>query len=403
MSSKFQFAVFVGYKNFSPTGVSVLYEFLNEFDSPQLAPKLHTNYNNNIFSRVNASTKIMFVLCKSEGSKRRFVRDYAILSADEYAIIKKLWESKMITIDRNGKILKHEVGSQTAAEAPIEDVVPDATTATANPAKFMYISPEINEAYYFIDRQRKQKPESPVKVLMVGPSGYGKSTIPQHYAEKCNLDFFRLDCATIRDPEEWFGQRVAENGSTAFHISTLAKKLQGGNVLILLDEINRLETWLTNALYAILDDARGTTVYDGIEIKLGQNIVLVATINLGHNYSGTFTMDAALSNRFEYICEVSGIPFDKELEVLTTKTGVNSVHAKTIIQTADLVRQLNGVECSIRTTLMIATQVALGMSPRNAFQSAVILRCSNVNVRKQAIDVVNQACGIYKVEKSFFK
>lgn len=405
MSSKFQYAIFSGVKVFNDPSnkVSIKYLLQHDFDQPELLPRVFSSYPNNIFLSTPKSTNILFVLCKSAGSKRRFVRDFVVLSNDEFLNIKKLWEDKVFQIDNNGKIIKGGVSASSTPSTNTESTaLLQETSKPKVDTSFMYIAAEINETYFFANKQRKANPNSPVKIMMVGPSGYGKSTIPKHYADKCGLDFFKLDCATIRDPEEWFGQRKAENGSTMFTLSEFAKKLIAGDVVILLDEINRLETWLTNPLYAILDDSKGTQVYDGVEVKLGKNIVIIATMNLGHNYSGIFSIDAALLNRFEYICEVGNMPFDKESEVLTVKTGIDADQAKVIISTADSIRALNGVECSIRTTLMIANQVSLGMTVRNAFQTAVILRCSNQTLRKQVIDIVNRNCGMYKPSKSFF-
>lgn len=399
-----QVAVIVGYRYYSTNTVKVTNVLQNDFDKPELAPRQHQAYGNNEFKKFKPHANVIFTLVKAPGSTRRYLGNVIELSESDFQNIKTLWESKMFKIDRNGKITQYVDGQPVLPESnDAKSNVEDKAVTELKPqiGGYMYIPDDINETFYFADAQRRANPDAATKILMVGPSGYGKSSLPRAYATKCGIKFIRVDCATIRDPEEWFGQRVAVNGSTQFNLSVFAKTIMEGNVVVLLDEINRLETWLTNSLYAILDDARGTTVYDGVEIKVGPNTMFVATLNLGHNYSGTFSIDAALSNRFEYVCEVGNIPFDKEIDVLTKNTSVPQADARTIVTIADQIRALNGVECSIRTTLMISRQVALGMSVRNSFQTAVVLRCSNQTLRKQVVDIVNRS-GIYKPKKRFF-
>jgi len=231
-----------------------------------------------------------------------------------------------------------------------------------------------------------------VNVLMVGPSGYGKTTIPEKVARTNGMDVIRMNCAAVRDPEEWFGYREAVDGSTVFVPTEFTKTIIGGNAIVILDEFNRVEPWLTNTLYPLLDDARSTLVH-GERITCGENLIFVATINQGFEFTGTFALDAALTNRFDMIVHVSALPQDIEEEVLITRTGVTPVTAKVIVSINNALRLMvmDGkidIDPSTRTSIKIAKMVSGGiMSLKDAFKF-VVMNSAQDGIR-EINDVIN--------------
>ena len=358
-----------------------------------------------------AYMQYVVVLHKEFGKKNYMYRQHFGVSAAAYSrlFLKGIVDSMIFKISEDGKLV--ELGNADFDVKNLTDegelkILKGSTEEKEEVVEHktdFYISDPVNEIYFFVDVMRKKsKGEATPKVMMVGPSGYGKTSIPRWYAEKAGLDYFRMNCATVRDPEEWFGQRTAKDGSIMFVKSPFIKAVEKGNCVIVLDEINRIETWLTNTIYPLLDDDKKTSFYDGVEVSVGKNVVFVGTMNFGHNYSGTFSLDAALANRFDFVCEVGNIPFEQEKEILLTRyPKLTAKESLEIVRTATEVRKLNGVECSLRTTLMISSAVALGMSVRSAFQNCVVSRCSNEIIKKQVIDVVNKL-GIFTPNKKFF-
>ena len=82
-----------------------------------------------------------------------------------------------------------------------------------------------------------------VAIMMIGASGYGKTTVPQAKAEQWGMEFLRWDCATVRDPEEFFGFRGAVDGSTMtdegevfFSESEFTRIVERGNAVVVLDD-----------------------------------------------------------------------------------------------------------------------------------------------------------------------
>lgn len=239
--------------------------------------------------------------------------------------------------------------------------------------------------------------DKPVKILMTGESGNGKTTLAKQFAKFTGLRFLRVNCATMRDVTDWFGQMLVEKHNDAdvsvmrFVPSEFSEAIERGNVVICLDEFNRVETQLHNSLYPILDDDAATSVYKR-EYRVGKNVVFCATVNLGYKYGGTSQMDEAVINRFESILEVSHPPFDVEAALLSHHYGLSDTDAQTIIKIATSIRDNNVTVCSTRSTLAIAKLFAYGMSLFDAFDTHLIRRIPNDDTgmldRKALLDLV---------------
>lgn len=264
-----------------------------------------------------------------------------------------------------------------------------------------YISPDARLVFNTAHVMSQKSPERAVKVMMIGESGYGKTTIPRLLAEVTGRKFMRMNCASVRDPEEWYGYREAQEGSTVFIRSTFIKTIEEGNCVVILDEFNRLEPWLHNTLMPLLDDDGATIVHEE-EFRIGPGVIVVGTINTGYRYTGTFQLDEALMNRFEFILEVGPMPQAEERTVLCKRTGIKPEIAKEIVKMATILRQQN-IICSTRTTLLIAEKVQHGMNLREAFEYAVVRRIPTDSAgsgqRKQVMDLVNVSLGVFEQRK----
>lgn len=292
-----------------------------------------------------------------------------------------------------GKILNLKIDdAKTRKETSVSEVneVKDETTSG------YYINAEARLVFTSAKALSDARPERAVKLMMVGASGYGKTTLPKVFSERIGYSFMRMNCANIRDPEEWFGYREAIEGSTVFIRSQFTKAIEAGNLVVVLDEFNRLEPWLHNTLFPLLDDDGCTVVHDE-EFRIGQNVIVVGTINTGYRYTGTFELDEALYNRFNFVLEVGAMPHSEEVKVLMNRTGVEKNDANEIVKMATRLRTMN-VVCSTRSTLDIALMVSIGMTKREAFETAVVKRIpadnAGVNLRKQAVDAINVNIGV---------
>jgi len=222
-----------------------------------------------------------------------------------------------------------------------------------------------------------------VAIMMIGPSGYGKTSIPEQKAIDWNMEFLRWDCATVRDPEEFFGFRGAVDGSTMtgegetfFSESNFTKVLEEGNAVIVLDELNRIDPYISNILFPLLDHA-GKTSVAGHDIKVGPNVIFFATVNLGFQFTGTFTLDTALTNRFTAKILVNALPTDIEEKVLVARAGVRAIEARKIVRLMSGLRRLNekgqlSADASTRVSIQIAELMGCGLDIKTALVYVVI-------------------------------
>lgn len=278
---------------------------------------------------------------------------------------------------------------------------------TANVAEWAcadyYISPDARQVLDVCYKLLQKNPYQSGKVLITGESGYGKTTILERFAEFVGFDCYRMNCAAIRDTEEWFFDRevktVITNGvpspETVFTPSEFSQRIARGNCVIILDEFNRLESNLHNSLFPLLDDAGKTTLHH-IEFTVGPNVIFVATVNLGAKFVGTFLLDDALTNRFDMNLEVKPMPFDHECAILRAKHGITDEDAESIVRMAALLRE-NEFTCPTRDTLRIAKMCSVGLAIRHCFEIAVIRRIpedeTSGPLRKSLCDLVNKHLG----------
>lgn len=284
-----------------------------------------------------------------------------------------------------------------AFQAEKEVIVVAQPKPGVSPLDGYYISPEVRMTFSAASRLMTRRPERAVKIMMVGESGNGKTTLPRLLAQRLGMTFMRMDCGKIRDSEEWFGYREAKEGSTVFIRSRFMDAITKGNLVVVLDEFNRLEPWLHNTLFPLLDEDGKTVVHDE-EFVIGKNVLVVGTINNGAEYTGTFQLDKALLNRFEFMVEVSSIPHQEEVRVLQNRTGVARVEAERIVKMANALRQLD-ITCPTRSTLNIAAFVVGGLTVRQAFETAVTLRlppdANGSTLRKSVADRLNAELGVF--------
>jgi len=221
----------------------------------------------------------------------------------------------------------------------------------------------------------------PVNVLMTGPSGYGKTSLPLAFAKSLGMKAFRMNCPIVRDSEEFFGYREAIDGNTVFVKSEFTKIIEAGNAIVVLDELNRLESWLHNLLFPLLDDDRKTTVH-GEKIVVGENVVFVATINEGFQYTGTFEMDQALRNRMDMTIHVGAMPPAKEAKLLMQRTKLEKSTAIKIVKAIREIRMLVDageldIDASTRTTIKCGKLVRGGMAFADAIKYTITNNLDN--------------------------
>lgn len=263
---------------------------------------------------------------------------------------------------------------------PSPDPKPEPKPDPIDWSKTIYVSEQDNALLNTIEKISNKHHAA---VMMIGPSGYGKTSIPEQKAKDWNMEFLRWDCATVRDPEEFFGFRGAvdgstmtEEGETFFSESNFTKTVEEGNAVIVLDELNRIDPYISNILFPLLDHA-GKTEVAGHEIVVGPNVIFVATVNVGFQFTGTFTLDTALTNRFAAKILVGPLPSEVEEGILKARAEVTTHQAKRIVKLMTSLRRLNekgqlSIDASTRVSLQLGELMANGLDIKNSVVYTII-------------------------------
>lgn len=219
-----------------------------------------------------------------------------------------------------------------------------------------------------------------INILLKGPSGYGKTTKLMAVAAELGLDIVMMDCSKILDTESWFGYQEAIDGSTVFVETEFTEKVRRGNVVVILDELNRIEPQIGNSLFPLLDSRRQTMVH-GHDITVGPSVIFGFTVNLGIKYAGTYVMDAALLNRGTLAVKVGPAPQRVEYQMLRNfipdtewlgDMDINTILAVVTDMRKVVDRNNIDVDVSTRSSMKLAELMAAGLSIEDAVQGAII-------------------------------
>ena len=220
-------------------------------------------------------------------------------------------------------------------------------------------------------------------LMIVGPAGVGKTTGIPHAIDRINaahgttINLLKMDCATVTDPQKWFGRREVDAKGTHYEKSDFLLAVERGDV-ILLDDITRLHPHLHNPVFSLLDGSNAVNLSDlNVTINRHPQTVFLATANIGVQYGGTHRMDWAMRERFPYSIERTWPPKDIEIDILTSHTGCDPDGAAELVSIGIKTRAMfeNGdlrAPISTRTLVSAAWMVASGMTEREALERTAV-------------------------------
>ncbi len=215
-----------------------------------------------------------------------------------------------------------------------------------------------------------------VNVLLTGPKGTGKTSLPKEFAAAEGKPMFTVHCQLITETDDWWGTReLSLEKGTYFETAAFLDAIETPGCVVLLDEANRTHPENLNALFGFLDHRRSAWVHQlKREVRVAPGVVFFVTLNEGFEYVGTNSIDEALRDRMTYAIRMSYVPKKIESNILQRRTGVDEDTAEKLTEFARTVRRNArlGLPVSTRQLLGASTLVTHGMTLQDAVLYSVV-------------------------------
>ena len=245
--------------------------------------------------------------------------------------------------------------------------IPDKTLA--------YIPLKYAEALDAVHRTAATTQRS-TNILLLGPQGSGKSTVPRSFAYTYNRPLATIEVGNYAEASEFFGSLELKDGDTQYVDSLFTRAIQTMGCVIHLQELNRGESdRILNGIFSILDPDQRSMYHQesGRTLKVAPGVIIFASMNEGLEFVGTIELDSALKDRFGIVLEMDYPAYDIEALIIEEKTGVAPHIAQSLALIARGVRD-NTQETervSTRSLLEVGHLLKAGISMQEAFEFCV--------------------------------
>jgi len=263
--------------------------------------------------------------------------------------------------------------------------------------------PTADEGYVFqkeLARQVLVSMRDGEKILLVGPTGCGKSTLVEQLAARLNWPVVRVAASGGLTESDLLGEWTVRDGETVFNYGFLPRAMEMGAVC-LIDEIDGMEPSVAFAIHQLMEDqGKLVLLQNGGEIiEPNENFRLVTTANtLGNGddsglYTGTRVLNAAFLDRFAAVFRMSYMPADLEVEVIRFRVpDCTKTLARKLVKVASDVREAkhnDQIYCTFSTRRLI--ELARKHSQLGDFTAALELAVLN-RLQEEDRRVVSEIC-----------
>ena len=263
--------------------------------------------------------------------------------------------------------------------------------------------PTVDQAHVFDETLSQQvlvSLKEGEKLLLVGPTGCGKSTLVEQLAARLNWPVIRVAASGGLTESDLLGEWTVVDGGTVFNYGFLPRAMRTG-AICLIDEVDGMEPSVAFSIHQLMEDGgRLVLLQNGGEIiEPHPRFRLACTANsLGNGdesglYSGTRVLNAAFLDRFAAVFRMSYMPPVQEARIVVNRApGCATVLARKLVKVAVDVRKAQDEEqvyCTFSTRRLI--ELARKHGQLGDFSAALDLAVLN---RLQPSDrqVVHEVC-----------
>jgi cobaltochelatase CobS len=241
--------------------------------------------------------------------------------------------------------------------------VPHEVSNLIPPDEETYVPQGVNEFMFTKAMEANQR------VLLTGPAGSGKSTLPKVYAARTGRPFLRVQCNASMEYEDLFGNLSVRGGAVVFDDGPLTQAARHGG-LVCLDEVSTLRATAAMGLQWLLE--QGGKIHlpaypsenpDDKYVTPHPEFRLVMTDNTNLSgdetgrYVGTNVQNAAMKDRIDVFIKVTYMAEKSEMAMVAKHVpDLDAAVLKNMLKLAKEIRngfEKASCECTISPRVLL--------------------------------------------------